>query len=74
MLCTAHGAASGSSVQTVSSPCASASDVCAPCVSARSEHAVCVRVCFARAAVGCALSARAWCDSAPRDRVEARGS
>lgn len=52
MLCTAHGAASGSRVRTVSSPCVPASDVGAPCVSAPSERAVCVRVCFARAAVG----------------------
>lgn len=74
MLCTSHKAASGSSEPTASSPCASASDVCAPCVSARPERAVCVRVCFAWAAAGCALSARAWCDSAPRDLVEACGS
>lgn len=74
MLCTAHRAAAGSSVPTVSLPCASASDVHAPCVSARSERAVCMRVRFEWAAVECALSARVWSGSVPRDRVEACAS
>lgn len=74
MLCTAHTAESGSSVPTVSSPCASASDVCAPCVSVWSERAVCMRVCFEWAAVECAPSAQAWSGSVSCDRVEVCGS
>lgn len=69
MLCTARRAAPGSGAPAASSPCASASNVYAP-----PERAVCVRACFARAAVGCVPSARARCDSAPPDLVEARGS
>ena len=73
MLCTAHGAASGSSVQPVSLPCVTASHGCAPCVSAWSERAVCVGVCFARAVVGCARSAQVWSGYAPCESVEVYG-